>query len=363
MSGAQASAPAVCSAGAADGSTAVRSHLTRRDHPKPQPGPRATLAASGLAESCPCHYNRAVTLVQNRLHRFALAAAFGRAASAAALSVTMLPPCFAAADATHAPDPGPGVVATDGYFDVARIDPTTFAIHEDHYWQQNVAYVLKGEQRSILFDTGSGTRDIAFVANQVTRKPMTAIASHVHYDHIGSHGSFSQVAMIDLPETRAATCDNWYSPPLAKSLGPLAHGFHVTEWWKPGDTIDIGDRRIEVVHIPGHSTDSIALIDRARGYAFVGDHLYGGTLLANLPGSDLAVYLQSTRRLLQDFPEIRTVFGAHGHGRMTRDSLVALESALAAILDKRAQGQRLWWLGWTAARYPGDGFTILAAVP
>ena len=256
---------------------------------------------------------------------------------------------------------GPGVMATDGYFEVARIDSMTFAIHEPKYWQQSIMYVLKGEQRSILFDTGSGTRDVAFMADKVTRKPMTVIASHMHYDHIGSHGSFKSVAMIDLPETRAATRDGWYSPPVMKSLWPFSSGFAVTEWWKPGDVIDIGDRRIEVVHIPGHSTDSIALVDRARGYAFVGDHLHGGTLLANLPGSDLAAYLQSTRKLLSDFPEIKTVFGAHYQGRMTRDSLVALETSLAAILEQRVSGQPLWWLGWTAARYPGDGFTIVAA--
>lgn len=262
------------------------------------------------------------------------------------------------------PGPRPGVIATDGYFDVSKIDPDTFAIHEPRYWQQNIAYVLKGEQRALLFDTGSGTRDIAFVADKVTKKPMTAVASHMHYDHIGSHASFKQVAMIDLPETRAATSDNWYSPPLSKSLGPLARGFYVTEWWKPGDVIDLGGRKIEVVHIPGHSSDSIALVDRAKGYAFVGDHFYGGTLLANLPGSDLAAYLQSTRKLLGDFPEIRMVYGAHGQGRMKRESLVALESALAAITEQRAQGQRLWWLGWMTSRYPGgDGFSILAAAP
>jgi glyoxylase-like metal-dependent hydrolase (beta-lactamase superfamily II) len=254
-----------------------------------------------------------------------------------------------------------GGMATDGWFDVYQIDQNTYSIQEPHYWQQNIAYVLKGEQRAILIDTGSGTRDISRIAGMVTRKPMTAVASHMHYDHIGSHASFQNVAMIDLRETRDATDDNWYSPPLLKSLGPLAGGFHVTEWWKPGDVIDIGGRNIEVVHIPGHSTDSIALVERATGYAFVGDHVYGGTLYANLPGSDVRAYLESTRKLLNEYPEIRIVFGAHRDGMLKRESLVALESALSAILEQRASGQRLWWLGWMVSRYPGNGFTILAA--
>jgi len=254
-----------------------------------------------------------------------------------------------------------GIVATDGYFDVSRIDPSTYAIHEPHYWQMNIMYVLKGEQRSILFDSGSGTRDIAFVADKVTKKPMTVVASHLHYDHIGSHGSFQSVAMIDIPETREATTDGWYSPSMRTSSWPFTSGFAVTEWWKPGDVIDLGDRPIEVVLIPGHTPNSIALVDRKRGYAFVGDFLYRGALLANFPGSDLQAYLESTRKLLKDYPEIRTVFGAHFDGRLTRADLEQLERSLADILEKRAVGQPIWWLGWTASRYPGgDGFTIFA---
>jgi hydroxyacylglutathione hydrolase len=289
------------------------------------------------------------------------------AAAAAALALFMAAIAFgtspSATAASLAGEPKPGVMATDGYFDISRIDAETYSIHEPQYWQRNIAYVLKGETRAILFDSGSGTRDMAWIADKVTKKPMTVIASHLHYDHIGSHASFAHVAMIDLPETRDRTNDNFYSPRLTTSLAPLTDGFHVTEWWKAGDSIDIGGRRIDVVHIPGHSTDSIALVDRTKGYAFVGDHLYGGTLFANLPGSDVATYLASTRRLLSDFPEIRTFFGAHETGRMPREKLEALERSLSAIVDGTAQGERVWWLGWMVARYPGDGFTILAAVP
>jgi hydroxyacylglutathione hydrolase len=288
--------------------------------------------------------------------RLAAAAASAGLLLACVLLLPPAPPALAAG----ADSPAPGVLATDGYFDVSRIDPDTYSIREPHYWQQNIAYVLKGETRAILFDSGSGTRDIAFVADKVTKKPMTVLASHVHYDHIGSHRSFQQVAMVDLPMNREATSDNWFSPPVSRSLWAFTRGFAVTEWWKPGDVIDLGGRRVEVVHLPGHSPDSIALVERETGYAFVGDHLYGGPLLANLPGSDLAAYLESTRRLLRDYPEIRTVYGAHWQGKMTRESLEALERALSDILGKRAQGRPLWWLGWTASEYPGDGFRIYA---
>ena len=54
---------------------------------------------------------------------------------------------------------------------VSRIDPGTFAIHEPHYWQQNVMYVLKGEQRAILFDTG--------YESERNNRPTTSQALHL----------------------------------------------------------------------------------------------------------------------------------------------------------------------------------------
>jgi len=275
------------------------------------------------------------------------------AAAAAIYSGLSIPPVAGAQD-----DPN-RVIATDGYFDVIRIDADTYAISEPRYWQRNNSFAIKGQIRTILFDTGSGTRDIRHMANNVTRKPTTAIASHVHYDHIGSIASFDQVAMLDLPVNRERTAANRYSPSLSMSLSPLAKSFMVTEWWKPGEKIDIGDRVLEAVSIPGHSPDSIALIDRQRGYAFVGDLLYPGEVYAFLPGADLGAYLESTTRLLADYPEIQTLLCGHMGITMPREALVALQHTLTEIQAHRLVGARMWWLGGIVKKYPGEGFSIL----
>jgi len=275
-------------------------------------------------------------------------------AVAAAIVAVLQCPCGAAAQDSVS------VAATDGYFDVSRIDADTWAISEPQYWQKNNSFVIKGQIRTILFDTGSGTRDIRHMAGNVTRKPTTAMPSHVHYDHIGSIGSFDQVAMVDLPVNRERTADNRYTPSLSMSLWPFSSSFMVTEWWKPGEKIDIGGRVLEAVSIPGHSPDSIAVIDRARGYAFVGDFLYAGELYTFLPGADLTAYLESTKRLLADYPEVKLLLCGHGKPTMPREALVALQEALSAILEQRAAPERVWRLGGLIKKYPGQGFSILA---
>jgi len=76
-----------------------------------------------------------------------------------------------------------------------------------------------------------------------------------------------------------------------------------------GDVIDLGDRAFEVVHLPGHTPGSAALFDRSSGVLFSGDVVYDGTLLDELPESDVDDYVVSMRRLLA-LP-VRTVHAGH----------------------------------------------------
>lgn len=77
-----------------------------------------------------------------------------------------------------------------------------------------------------------------------------------------------------------------------------------------GDVIDLGGRRFSVLHLPGHSPDSIALLDEADGLFFSGDAIYDDQLIDDLADSDRDAYRRTMARLL-DLP-IRIGFGGHG---------------------------------------------------
>ena len=78
---------------------------------------------------------------------------------------------------------------------------------------------------------------------------------------------------------------------------------------RDGDVIDLGDRALEVLHLPGHSPGSIALWEESTGTLFSGDAIYDGPLLYDLPGASVADYIRTLRRLLT--LEVETVHAGH----------------------------------------------------
>jgi glyoxylase-like metal-dependent hydrolase (beta-lactamase superfamily II) len=94
--------------------------------------------------------------------------------------------------------------------------------------------------------------------------------------------------------------------PAAYRLKPAP----VTRALTDGDVVDLGDRTLTVLHLPGHSPGSIALFDPADGTLFSGDVVYDGGLLDSLNGSDPEAYARSLRRL-RELPA-RVTHSGHG---------------------------------------------------
>lgn len=203
----------------------------------------------------------------------------------------------------------------DDYWAVEKLDDATFAIGEPRYYQGNYVYLLLGKKRALLFDSGSGTRDISHVVAELTKLPVTVIPSHLHYDHLGGIEPFSSVAMIDIPETRAAVTDGRLQVGRYGYLGFIDGReppyVRVTEWLKPDTRIDLGGRVVQLLHTPGHTPESASLYDPATHRLFSGDFIYPTTLYASLPGGSLSDYQRSASRLLGILPADTRIWAAH----------------------------------------------------
>ncbi len=215
----------------------------------------------------------------------------------------------------------------DDWFAVEQLDEQTIAIGEPRYWQFPVCYLIEGEDRAVLFESGSGRRDIRPVVEALTNLPVTVTFSHPHFDHVGNHSRFERVAMFDHPALRQRVVDGHFTPSLGQHLKLGRPRFDVDEWWAAGGTVDLGERELEVLHVPGHTPESMALLDRERGQLFLGDFLYNYELYVE----DLAQYLNSSESLLSETRGSETLFGAHGVPRMPYARLEQLNELLRKI--------------------------------
>ena len=197
------------------------------------------------------------------------------------------------------------------------------AVHD--YFRANV-FVIEGRDRDLVVDTGMGIVPLRPALALTPGKPVIAVATHIHLDHVGGLHEFEDRA------GPAASADAFATMPDALTYAGMFRGFPGAVEQVPyagwasesyrltsaplgralvrGDVVDLGDRRFTVFALPGHSPDSIGLFDEADGLFFCGDAIYPGDLIDGLPDSNRKAY-RATMRLILSLP-IRLACGGHG---------------------------------------------------
>jgi glyoxylase-like metal-dependent hydrolase (beta-lactamase superfamily II) len=227
------------------------------------------------------------------------------------------------------------------WFEWTRVDDAVTLIWEPHvdpFIRCNIWHV-RGRDRDMLVDSGLGVASLKEAARTLFDKPLAAVATHSHYDHVGGFHEFAD-RIAHVSEAEALAYPEGFAALLAAALDDrvveairacgyelpetlvtaLPHdgydpaGYRVrpapaTRLVDEGDVIDLGDRVFEVLHLPGHSPGSLGLWEAASGTLFAGDAVYDGPLLDELPGSDIPRYLETMKRL-RDLP-VTVVHAGH----------------------------------------------------
>ena len=260
-------------------------------------------------------------------------------------------------------DPGPweNSVWVDDWYAVEKIDCGTYILAEPNSDEYNVNYLIVGTERAVLYDTGPGQSELAYLVDSLLEVPVTVLFSHFHYDHVGNIDEFENLAFIDLNYLHErADDDGNFDFEFNEVLASSPTSVQVDEWWMPGEEIDLGNRVIELINIPGHTWESAAIIDRDRKLLFTGDYMYSGTLFAFTPGSDLTAYRESAELLLAETDDDYEIFGAHSTPRNDREKFNKLIALLDCIEDDSCTPNvfNLW--GYVVYSYTLDGLTIWA---
>jgi glyoxylase-like metal-dependent hydrolase (beta-lactamase superfamily II) len=227
----------------------------------------------------------------------------------------------------------------DRWFETQRIDDDITLIFEPHVvplLRCNIWHV-RGRDRDLIIDTGLGVASLHDFAKTFLDKPVTAIATHVHLDHIGSHHEFDDCCCHALeaeglrnPTRSTSLAGSLFDPSdLATLLIPKIEGYDINGGMitalpyagydlssytikgaphvrsiEEGDRIDLGNRTFEFLHLPGHSPGGLGLWESTTKTLFSGDALYDGPLIDNLHHSNIADYRESLLRLTKLAPRV-----------------------------------------------------------
>lgn len=210
-----------------------------------------------------------------------------------------------------------------GWFTVEEIDRDTFAISEYRHWEETHCYLLLGAERALLIDTGLGVADIGAVVRGLTRLPVTAATTHVHWDHIGGHRHFSTIAVHTLerhwldgqfPLPPAVVKGSLTAKPCAFPKGFDPERYQVFQGaphlvFDDGFQFDLGGRVVAALHTPGHSPGHCCFYEAQRKYLYSGDLAYLGCLDAFYPTTDPRQFFESVEKISR--LDIRKVLPGH----------------------------------------------------
>lgn len=265
----------------------------------------------------------------------------------------------------------------DPWFEVYRLPGEVFALCEPHHWQEVISFLIPGRDRALLLDTGMGIGDIRQVVRTLTGLPVQVVNTHCHFDHVGGNHLFDDVSAYDWPESLARIRRGYSRAELlphgkAGLFSRVPEGFDRSTYrvepsevspLKAGHVLDLGGRELEVIHTPGHSPDSIMLLEREGHRLFTGDTYYPGHLYAHYEGavygrSDLKAYADTMERLCPLVGSLEVIHPSHNLPEMPPDRIPRVAEALLLLAQGKGSGGHLLGDELAIASLPDRGETV-----
>ena len=175
-----------------------------------------------------------------------------------------------------------------------------------------------------IIDPGGNPEKILAVLEEEDLQPVAIIDTHGHFDHIGANYAIKEatgaplmihpddVFMLEqLPELAAQWGFRSLPSPAPDRL------------LNDGETIEIGNLSLQVIHTPGHSPGSVCLYNAENKALFSGDTLFSRSIgRTDLPGGDFNTIIDSIKTKLFDLPDDTIVYNGH-----TPDTSIGEEKA------------------------------------
>ena len=222
--------------------------------------------------------------------------------------------------------------------EIVQIDSNTWRIEDNDVR----FFVLEGTEKALMIDSGMNTPDAKAIAESITAKPLELLNTHADRDHVAGNGSFSSCYMSPAEE------ENFREAGGKGTILPLCDG----------QIIDLGERPLEIIEIPGHTPGSVAILDMNKRVLISGDSVQDGKIFMFGKFRNLKDYVPSMKKLLNYTDRFDKIYPSHGTIPVEPDMIPKLIDYAEQILSGKAEGKpvELFGMKVTLYRFECAGF-------
>ena len=243
---------------------------------------------------------------------------------------------------------------------ITQINENTWNVSD--YFLDNY-YVAIGDEFAALIDTGAGIGNIIDDVRKITDKPIKVLLTHGHLDHLGGMYAFEEAYTNERDDKLyqehypSVAMRKWYIETRVPIRFPgEGHIEALVEQLpeekdltlfpyipiKEGDTIDLGNRILEIYETPGHSPWHVSYLDRANRLLFSGDTINDSIIIFNKEGGnreELEIYYHSIKKLWDLSDAYDTLLVGHENPVMHKAVVKDYLELTAGILEGTLTGQ------------------------
>ena len=228
-------------------------------------------------------------------------------------------------------------------YTINEVDPEVYQIKDP---MDVLMYLIVGNEKALLFDTGYGIIDLPEMVKSITDKPLTVVLGHGHIDHANGAYQFDEVY---LREPDFELCNEHTSPEIRSSIlermaeAGLEIDFDKEEWkhsgkcnLKPlelGTVFDLGGINVEIIDMAGHTGGSIGILLREKRILIDSDSANSHCWMFMPQSSSVREYADMLERVKKlDFDVFYVAHQEHAHTKEDLQKFINI--ARNVTLDK-----------------------------
>lgn len=216
--------------------------------------------------------------------------------------------------------------------EIFKLDAQTWRIED----QGVRIFLLTGTQKALLIDSGMNLPKAKQLAESLTSLPLQLLNTHADMDHISGNEEFTSFYMHPDEE------ENYRASKKNGTLLPV----------KGGDVLNLGDRPLKILDLPGHTPGSIAVLDINNRVLYSGDAIQDGNIFMFGPFRNMEKYIGSLEKL--DTDAFDAIYPSHGSLSVSPSIVPKLIAGAKKIVNGEITGNELALYGQKIVRYNVD---------